>query len=188
MANPILKQAVVIGAGMAGLAAAKAVTPHFEKVTVFDRDALPDVPAPRFRMPHARGSLRVAPARCATLSLQAGSSRWRRRKPLLQLESRFRSKPSQGDLNMKKQALTAIEIEALAPSNLTAPDEQWEPVSLDGEDYPSKPETRKGALRCTGLSTCWLSPAPAWSGFMLASGSTRQLPGQPDHRKTGRTG
>ena len=39
MSNPILKQAVVIGAGMGGLAAAKAVAPHFEKVIVFDRDA-----------------------------------------------------------------------------------------------------------------------------------------------------
>jgi NAD(P)-binding Rossmann-like domain len=37
MANPILKRAVVIGAGIGGLAAAKAVTPHFEKVIVFDR-------------------------------------------------------------------------------------------------------------------------------------------------------
>ena len=38
---------------------------------------------------------------------------------------------------MKKQALTAIEIDVL-----TAPDERREPVSLDGGDYPSKPETR----------------------------------------------
>jgi hypothetical protein len=30
MPYPILKQAVVIGAGMGGLAAAKAVAPHFE--------------------------------------------------------------------------------------------------------------------------------------------------------------
>ena len=49
---------------------------------------------------------------------------------------------------MKKQALTAIEIDALAPSTLTAPDERPEPVSLDGGDYPSKPETRgRAALR-----------------------------------------
>ena len=39
---------------------------------------------------------------------------------------------------MKKQALTAIEIDAL-----TAPDERREPVSLGG--YPSKPETRRRA-------------------------------------------
>jgi 2-polyprenyl-6-methoxyphenol hydroxylase-like FAD-dependent oxidoreductase len=54
MPNPILKQAVVIGAGMGGLAAAKAVAPHFEKVIVFDRDALPDEPAPRSGTPQAR--------------------------------------------------------------------------------------------------------------------------------------
>jgi hypothetical protein len=46
---------------------------------------------------------------------------------------------------MKKQALTAIEIDALAPSTLTAPDERREPVSLDGGDYLSKPETRRRA-------------------------------------------
>jgi 2-polyprenyl-6-methoxyphenol hydroxylase-like FAD-dependent oxidoreductase len=53
MPNPILKQAVVIGAGMAGLTAAKALAPHFEKVIVFDRDALPDAPAPRPGTPQA---------------------------------------------------------------------------------------------------------------------------------------
>ena len=46
---------------------------------------------------------------------------------------------------MKEQALTAIDIDALAPSTLTAPDERREPVSLDGRDYPSKPETRRRA-------------------------------------------
>jgi 2-polyprenyl-6-methoxyphenol hydroxylase-like FAD-dependent oxidoreductase len=54
VSNPILKQAVVIGAGMAGLAAAKAVAPDFEKVIVFDRDALPEGPAPRPGTPQAR--------------------------------------------------------------------------------------------------------------------------------------
>ena len=54
MPNPILKQAVVIGAGIGGLAAAKAVAPHFEKVIVFERDALPDAPAPRLGTPQAR--------------------------------------------------------------------------------------------------------------------------------------
>ena len=37
-----------------GLAAAKAVAPHFEKVTVLDRDALPEGPAPRAGTPQAR--------------------------------------------------------------------------------------------------------------------------------------
>jgi 2-polyprenyl-6-methoxyphenol hydroxylase-like FAD-dependent oxidoreductase len=54
MRNPIFKQAVVVGAGMAGLAAAKAIAPHFEKVTVFDRDSLPDAPAPRSGAPQSR--------------------------------------------------------------------------------------------------------------------------------------
>jgi hypothetical protein len=49
---------------------------------------------------------------------------------------------------MKKQALTAIEIDAFAPPTLTAPDERREPVSLDGGDYPSKPKSRgRAALR-----------------------------------------
>jgi hypothetical protein len=46
---------------------------------------------------------------------------------------------------MKKQALTAIEIDALAPSILSAP-ERCEPVSLDGGDYRSKSETRGRAV------------------------------------------
>src|SRR5260370_33486647 len=54
MPNPILKQAVVVGAGMGGLTAAKAIAPHFERVIVFDRDALPDPPAPRPGTPQAR--------------------------------------------------------------------------------------------------------------------------------------
>ena len=87
---------------------------------------------------------------------------------------------------MKKQVPTVIEIEGLAPSTLTAPDERREPISLDGrDDFRSRrPE---GARRCAGLSTPWLSPAAAWPGSMLASGSTPQRPRQPDHRKTGQT-
>ena len=54
MSNPILKQADIIGAGMGGLAAAKAAAPHFEKVFVFDRDALPHAPAPRPGTPQSR--------------------------------------------------------------------------------------------------------------------------------------
>jgi 2-polyprenyl-6-methoxyphenol hydroxylase-like FAD-dependent oxidoreductase len=53
MSNPILRQAIIIGAGMGGLTAAKAVAPHFEKVIVFDRDTLPDAPAPRYGTPQA---------------------------------------------------------------------------------------------------------------------------------------
>jgi hypothetical protein len=47
---------------------------------------------------------------------------------------------------MKKQVPTVIEIEGLAPSTLTAPDERCEPVSLDGGDYSSNPETRGRAV------------------------------------------
>ncbi len=63
---------------------------------------------------------------------------------------------------MKKQALTAIEIDALAPSTLSAPDERCEPVSLDGGDYPSKPETRgRAALR-------WFIDTLAFAGAGMA--------------------
>ena len=48
------KHTVVIGAGMAGLAAAKAVVPYFERVTVLERDALPDAPRPRAGTPQCR--------------------------------------------------------------------------------------------------------------------------------------
>ena len=46
---------------------------------------------------------------------------------------------------MKEQAPAVIQIEALAPSTLSAP-ERCEPVSLDGGDYRSKPETRGRAV------------------------------------------
>ena len=63
---------------------------------------------------------------------------------------------------MNKQALTAIEIESLAPSTLIAPDEWREPVTLDGGDYPSKPETRgRAALR-------WLIDTLAFAGAGMA--------------------
>ena len=59
---------------------------------------------------------------------------------------------------MKKQALTRIEIDALAPSTLTAPDERREPVSPDGRDYPSKPETRaRAALRAPWMPIALLA-------------------------------
>jgi 2-polyprenyl-6-methoxyphenol hydroxylase-like FAD-dependent oxidoreductase len=67
MSNRILKQAVVIGAGMGGLAAAKAVASHFEKVVVFDRDALPDVPAPRLGTPQARHTHGLLAGGCRAL-------------------------------------------------------------------------------------------------------------------------
>ena len=48
------EHAVVIGAGMGGLAAAKAVAPYFDKVTALDRDALPEGPDVRPGTPQAR--------------------------------------------------------------------------------------------------------------------------------------
>ena len=70
---------------------------------------------------------------------------------------------------MNKRALTAIEIEALALSTLISPDERREPVSLDGGDYLSKPETRRSAaLR-------WFIDTLALAGAAMA-GSCRRLP------------
>jgi 2-polyprenyl-6-methoxyphenol hydroxylase-like FAD-dependent oxidoreductase len=54
MPKTIAERAVVIGAGMGGLAAAKAIAPYFERVVVLDRDALPDAAAPRIGTPQAR--------------------------------------------------------------------------------------------------------------------------------------
>lgn len=47
MARPLGQQAIVVGAGMGGLAAAAALAPHFERVTILDRDAIPDGADPR---------------------------------------------------------------------------------------------------------------------------------------------
>ena len=54
---------------------------------------------------------------------------------------------------MNKRALTVIEIEALAPSTLISPDSRREPVSLDGGDYLSKPETRRSAALRSFIDT-----------------------------------
>ena len=48
------KHAIVVGAGIGGLTAAKALSAHFEKVTVLERDALPDGPEARIGTPQAR--------------------------------------------------------------------------------------------------------------------------------------
>jgi 2-polyprenyl-6-methoxyphenol hydroxylase-like FAD-dependent oxidoreductase len=47
LAASLGKQAIVVGAGMGGLAAAAALSPHFGKVLVLDKDALPDGFTPR---------------------------------------------------------------------------------------------------------------------------------------------
>ena len=54
MARSIGKHAVVIGAGMGGLTAAKALSGHFDQVTILDRDALPGTPEPRSGTPQSR--------------------------------------------------------------------------------------------------------------------------------------
>lgn len=46
--------AVVIGASVAGLLAARALSSSFARVTVFDRDTLPSSPAPRRAVPQSR--------------------------------------------------------------------------------------------------------------------------------------
>jgi len=55
MASTLIgKQAVVIGAGMAGLTAAGALADRFERVVVLERDTLPSEPAYRAGTPQAR--------------------------------------------------------------------------------------------------------------------------------------
>ena len=50
----IARQAVVIGAGIAGLAAARALSDHFEQVVVLERDAFSDGPVHRPGTPQSR--------------------------------------------------------------------------------------------------------------------------------------
>jgi 2-polyprenyl-6-methoxyphenol hydroxylase-like FAD-dependent oxidoreductase len=55
MANTLIgRQAVVVGAGMAGLPAARALADYFEQVVVLERDTLPPDPSPRIGTPQAR--------------------------------------------------------------------------------------------------------------------------------------
>ncbi|MDT5072894.1 MAG: hypothetical protein QOH82_2214 [Mycobacterium sp.] len=48
------KHAVVIGASIAGMCAARVLSDHYDKVTVFERDDLPDEPANRAAVPQGR--------------------------------------------------------------------------------------------------------------------------------------
>src|SRR5215471_13541926 len=48
------KQAVVIGAGMAGLTAAAALADHFDNIVILERDGLPSEPMHRAGTPQAR--------------------------------------------------------------------------------------------------------------------------------------
>ena len=48
------RHAIVIGAGMGGLLAARALADYFDEVTIFERDALPNSPDPRKGVPQGR--------------------------------------------------------------------------------------------------------------------------------------
>jgi 2-polyprenyl-6-methoxyphenol hydroxylase-like FAD-dependent oxidoreductase len=54
MANTIGDQVVVVGAGIGGLTAARALSDHFERVVVVERDSLPPDPAYRAGTPQAK--------------------------------------------------------------------------------------------------------------------------------------
>lgn len=54
MPKTIGRHAIVVGSGMGGLAAAKALSSSFETVTVLERDELPSEPIPRTGTPQAR--------------------------------------------------------------------------------------------------------------------------------------
>jgi 2-polyprenyl-6-methoxyphenol hydroxylase-like FAD-dependent oxidoreductase len=54
MATLLGKQAVIVGAGIGGLAAAGAVSGYFEHVIVLERDELPERPSPRAGTPQAQ--------------------------------------------------------------------------------------------------------------------------------------
>jgi len=52
--RPDRRHAIVIGASMAGLLAARVLSEHFERVTVLERDQLPDGASPRKGVPQGR--------------------------------------------------------------------------------------------------------------------------------------
>ena len=54
MTRQIGDRAVVLGAGMAGLLAARVLADSYGQVTVIDRDELPDTPMHRRGVPHGR--------------------------------------------------------------------------------------------------------------------------------------
>src|SRR5262249_36739772 len=54
MAPVIGKQAIIVGAGMGGLAAAAAAADHFEHVIILERDSLPSSLQPRTGTPQAQ--------------------------------------------------------------------------------------------------------------------------------------
>jgi flavin-dependent dehydrogenase len=73
MSESMGKNAVVIGAGIAGLTAAKALAAYFEQVDVLERDALPEKPEARQGAPQSRHThALLAGGRQALVTLFAG--------------------------------------------------------------------------------------------------------------------
>ena len=74
--DPIGDRAVVIGASMAGLLAARVLSDAFDEVVVIERDELPDEPAIRRGVPQARHPHVLLEAGRATLEdFSRGSGR-----------------------------------------------------------------------------------------------------------------
>jgi hypothetical protein len=89
---------------------------------------------------------------------------------------------------MKKQTLTAIEIEALSLSNSAASDERRQPVSDDSGAYPQEPETRRRSalhrlIDCFALASC--SMAGVYVGVWLDPPNDVARADSPPHRGSG---
>ena len=82
-----------------------------------------------------------------------------------------------------KQAVVIDEV--LAPSTLISPDERREPVSLDGGDYLSTPETRWSATLRWFIDTLALAGA-AMAGVYAGDWLDEQ--DVPSDRPAGKTG
>src|SRR6516165_5015361 len=54
------RHAIVIGASMGGLLAARALADHYDEVTVLERDTLPEAHEPRKGVPQGRHAARAA--------------------------------------------------------------------------------------------------------------------------------
>jgi 2-polyprenyl-6-methoxyphenol hydroxylase-like FAD-dependent oxidoreductase len=67
MSKPVGTRAVVIGAGMAGLSAAKALSDHSGQVTILDRDNLPEQSEPRRGVPQGRHAHALLTGGCKAL-------------------------------------------------------------------------------------------------------------------------
>jgi hypothetical protein len=75
-----------------------------------------------------------------------------------------------------------------APSTLIAPEEWREPVSLDGGDYPSKPQTRRGAALRWFIDTLALAGGGMAGVYVGVWLDEPNVPSKRPAGKTGRTG